>query len=99
MADYSLAMIKSFRHKGVERFYKTGSKSGINAQHAEKLSIQLTALDHAVVPEDMNAPGWRLHRLSGDLAGFQSVTVSGNWRLIFQFDGKDAVLIDYLDYH
>jgi len=92
-------MIKSFRHKGVERFYETGSKSGINPKQAARLSVQLTALDHATAPEDMNAPGWRLHRLSGDLAGFYSVTVSGNWRLIFQFDGKDAVLVDYLDYH
>ncbi len=59
----------------------------------------LTALEHAVAPKDMNAPGWRLHRLGGDLAGFWSVSVSGNWRLIFRFKGIDAVDVDYVDYH
>ncbi len=92
-------MIKSFRHKGLERFFLRGSKSGIQPQHAGKLRIQLTALEHATSPEDMNAPGWRLHRLSGQRAGFYSVSVSGNWRLIFQFEGTDAVDVDYVDYH
>jgi len=62
-------MMKSFRHKGLEKFFKTGSKAGIQAQHAGKLRIELTALGHATNPKDMNAPGWRFHRLSGDLAG------------------------------
>ncbi len=92
-------MIRSFKHKGLKRFFRTGSKSGIQPQHSEKLRIQLTALDHATGPNDMNAPGWQLHRLSGDLAGFYSITVSGNWRLIFQFDGTDATEVDYVDYH
>jgi proteic killer suppression protein len=92
-------MIKSFRHKGLEKFFKTGSKAGIQPQHASRLRLQLTALEHAVSTKDMNAPGWRLHRLSGDFAGFYAVMVSGNWRLIFRFEGKEALDVDYVDYH
>ena len=92
-------MIRDFRNKGLERFYLKGSKSGIQPRHAGKLRVQLTALDHAKSPADMNAPGWRLHRLTGDLAEFHAVSVSGNWRLIFRFEGTDAVDVDYLDYH
>ena len=92
-------MIRTFRHKGLERFFLAGSKSGIQPQHAGKLRLQLTALEHATTPGDMNAPGWKLHRLSGDLAGFFSVSVSGNWRLIFRFEEADAVDVDYVDYH
>ena len=92
-------MIKTFRHKGLEAFFHRGAKAGIQAHHAAKLRIMLTALDYAKGPEDMNASGWRFHGLSGDLKGFFSVTVNGNWRLIFRFDGKDAELVDYLDYH
>ena len=92
-------MIRSFRHKGLERFFRTGSKAGIQAHQAERLATMLFALDSAVKPEDMLAPGWRLHRLTGKLAGNWSVTVSGNWRLIFRFEEADAELVDYLDYH
>lgn len=92
-------MIRNFRHKGMERFFRTGSKAGIQAQHTEKLRLQLTALEHATSPADMNAPGWRLHRLTGNLAGRHAVAVSGNWRLVFRFEGKDAADVDYLDYH
>ena len=92
-------MIKSFRHKGIEQFFKSGSKAGIQPKHAEKLRKQLFALDNAKRPEDMNAPGWRLHRLQRDLAGHWSVDVSGNWRLTFRFEGEDAILVDYQDYH
>ena len=92
-------MIRGFRHKGLERFFLTGSKSGIQPRHAGKLRLQLTALEHATSPKDMNAPGWRLHRLSGEFAGFYAVSVSGNWRLIFRFEGPDAMDVDYVDYH
>jgi len=92
-------VIKSFRHSGIERFFIYGSKAGIQAKHAEKLRIQLFALDNATKPQDMNAPGWRLHQLRGDLADHWSVDVSGNWRLTFAFEGKDAILVDYQDYH
>ena len=92
-------MIRSFRHKGIEQFFETGSKAGIQPKHAEKLRQQLFALDNARTPKDMNAPGWRLHLLRGDLEGHWSVDVSGSWRLTFTFDGEDAVLVDYQDYH
>lgn len=92
-------MIKSFRHRGLERFFKSGSRAGIQAQHAERLRIQLTALAHATSTKDMNAPGWGLHKLRGNLARFYSISVSGNWRLVFRFEGTDAVDVDYLDYH
>lgn len=92
-------MIKSFRHRGVERFFLTGSKAGIQAKHAEKLRLQLFALDNAKQPTDMNAPGWRLHQLAGSLKGHWAISVSGNWRLTFKFEGEDAILVDYQDYH
>jgi toxin HigB-1 len=90
-------MIKSFRHKGVERFFRQGSKSGIQPKHAARLRLQLLALDNASGAQDMNAPGWRLHSLHGDLHGHWAVDVSGNWRLTFTFEGEDAVLVDYRD--
>jgi proteic killer suppression protein len=92
-------VIKSFRHKGIERFFKTGSKAAIQPSHAARLRLQLFALENATRPTDMNAPGWRLHALRGGLAGHWSVDVSGNWRLTFAFEGKDAILVDYQDYH
>jgi proteic killer suppression protein len=92
-------MVKSFRHKGLEAFFRLGSKSGIQPHHANRLRAQLTALDIARSPGDMNFPGWRLHALSHDLAGYWSVTVNGNWRMVFRFAGEDAELVDYLDYH
>ncbi|EAA8947766.1 peptidase [Salmonella enterica] len=93
-------MIKSFRHKGLEKFFKTGSTSGIQSKHAVKLQIQLTALNVAKKPDDMAASGWELHPLKGNrLKGHWAVSVNGNWRLTFYFDGEDAVLVDYLDYH
>jgi len=92
-------VIKSFRHRGLERFFRTGSKAGIQAKHAPRLRLQLFALDNAKSPLDMNAPGWRLHRWVGDLKDQWAVSVSGNWRLTFKFEGEDAVVVDYQDYH
>jgi toxin HigB-1 len=92
-------VIKSFRHVGVERFFRTGSKAGIQAKHASKLRMQLFALDNAKQPGDMSAPGWHLHPLAGKLKDHWAVSVSGNWRLTFRFEGDDAVLVDYQDYH
>jgi proteic killer suppression protein len=92
-------MIRSFRHKGVERFFRTGSKAGIQPKHAGRLRNQLFALNNARRAEDMNAPGWNLHPLRGDLEGHWSVSVSGNWRLTFKFEGEDVVFVDYQDYH
>ena len=90
-------MIKSFRHKGIQGFFDTGSKAGIQPSHAPRLRVQLTRLDAAISPQDMTAPGWKLHQLSGNLTGHWSV--NGNWRLTFAFEGTDAVLVDYQDYH
>ena len=92
-------MIKSFEHKGLQAFFETGNKAGIQPHHAPKLARLLARLHAAKVPEDMNVPGWRLHPLVGNLAGHYSVFVNGNWRLTFRFDGGDAVLVDYQDYH
>lgn len=96
---YTIRVIKSFRHKGVELFFRTGSKAKIQAAHAERLRKQLFALDNSRSAKDMNAPGWRLHLLHGEWEGHWSVTVSGNWRLTFTFEGEDAALVDYCDYH
>jgi toxin HigB-1 len=92
-------VIKSFRHKGLQQFFETGSKAGIQSGHAAKLSRQLAVLNRASGPPDMNLPGWSLHPLKGSLSEHWSVGVSGNWRLTFTFDNGDAVLIDYQDYH
>ena len=92
-------MIRSYRHKGLQLFAETGSKAGIQPAHAKKLRILLTALDAASRPADMNAPGYGLHPLRGNLEGQWAVGVSGNWRLTFAFIGEDAILVDYQDYH
>ena len=92
-------MIKSFRHRGVEKFFRTGSKAGIQPKHAGKLRLQLFALDNARQAVDMNAPGWKLHSLSGEPKGHWAISVSGNWCLTFTFEGEDAVLVDYQDHH
>ena len=96
---YTCLVIKSFRHKGIERFFRTGSKAGIQAAHAARLGRQLAALDTAKTPADMNLPGWDLHPLKGRLANHWSISVNGNWRLTFTFENGDAVLVDYQDYH
>jgi proteic killer suppression protein len=92
-------MIRSFRHNGIEKFFLTGSKAGIQPSHAKKLFDQLGALNVATRPEHMKFPGWQFHSLSGDLAGHWAVSVSGNWRLTFTFEEEDAILVDYRDYH
>jgi toxin HigB-1 len=92
-------MIKTFSHKGIEKFFTTGSKAGIRPKHASKLEEQLTLLNRSVRPEDMNLPGWDWHPLKSDLAGHWAVKVNGNWRLTFSFEGSDAILVDYQDYH
>jgi toxin HigB-1 len=89
-------VIKSFRHAGLERFFITGSKAGIQPAHAKRLRLQLTALDAATGPDDIKPPGWRLHPLKGQSEGLWSIEVNGNWRLTFAFEGTDVVLLDYL---
>lgn len=92
-------MIKSFAHKGLEKFFLTGSKAGIRADHASKLARQLSILNVATSPQEMDKPAWKFHPLSGELAGHWSVWVNGNWRLTFRFDGEDAEIVNYQDYH
>ena len=92
-------MIRTFRHKGLEAFFRLGSLAGIQPAHARRLRLILTALKRAQLPTDMNAPGWRLHALHGELRGFHAVRVSGNWRVVFRFETGDAWDVDYVDYH
>lgn len=92
-------MIKSWKHKGLKNFYSTGSKAGIIPEHAKRLQVILQLLDAANCPERLNLPGFGLHKLKGKLKDYFAVTVRANWRVIFQFEGEDAVLLDYLDYH
>ena len=97
--SYNFKMIRSFRHKGVERFFKSGSRAGIQAAHAPRLARQLSALDAATRPEDMNRPGWHWHPLKGGLSGHWSVSVNGNWRLTFAIENGDTILLDGQDCH
>ncbi len=92
-------MIKSFRHQGLRRFFENGSRSGIQANHAERLRLQLAALDTAQCVDDMDIPGYRLHPLKGRLKGRWSILVSGNWRLTFEFRDGNVHVLDYEDYH
>lgn len=92
-------MIKSFKHKGLRKFYETGSRRGIQAQHAAKLRMQLAALDSALTIEDLDIPGYRLHQLKGDRKGIWSISVSGNWRITFEFSEGNVYIVDYEDYH
>ncbi len=92
-------MIKSFLHKGLKRFYETGSKSRIQTKHAKRLRMQLTALDTAVTIDDMDIPGFKLHALKGKDRGRWSIRVNGNWRITFEFRDGHAYVLDYEDYH
>ena len=92
-------MIKNFAHNGLERFFLTGSKAGIQADHAGKLRIILGRLNASVTPQDMNLPGLYLHELKGERQGVWSVRVNKNWRVTFRFEGADAVVVNYEDYH
>jgi len=92
-------MIRAIRHKGLARFYATGSIAGIRPDHEKRLRMLLAALDTALTIGDMDVPGFRLHRLKGKAAERWSVRVSGNWRLTFEFNGCQAQLVDYEEYH
>ena len=92
-------MIKSFLHKGLKAFFEKGSKARIQPHHTPRLPRQLAQLEIAKNVSFLNIPGWGMHALTGPLAGHYAVTVNGNWRLTFAFDGGNAVLVDYQDYH
>lgn len=94
-----MPVIRSFKHKGLERFFLRGSKAGIQAPHASKLRLVLSRLHASVSPKDMNLPGLYRHQLKGADRGVWSVRVSENWRVTFGFDGPDAIDVNYEDYH
>lgn len=92
-------MVESFQHKGLKRFFETGSAAGIQSHHAKRLRMLLAALDSARTVEDMDISGFRLHPLKGTGRGRWSVWVNGNWRLTFEFRNGNAHVLDYEDYH
>ena len=92
-------MIRSFRHRGLRRFYERGDPTRLNPDHVPRLRAILTLLDAATTPDDVNFPGAGFHPLRGDLRRFYAVRVSGNWRVIFRFEDGDVFDVDYLDYH
>jgi len=92
-------MLQSFKHKGLERFFVKGSTSGIQSGHSKRLRLILGRLHAATAPQDMNLPGLFFHQLSGKYRGRFSVRVNGNWRVTFKFNGPDASIVDYEDYH
>jgi proteic killer suppression protein len=92
-------MIQSFRHAGLEKFFLTGSKAGIQPAHEIKLRRQLSLLNTAKNANRMNVPGWDLHPLKGKLTDHWSIKVNGNWRMTFKFENENAILVDYQDYH
>jgi proteic killer suppression protein len=92
-------VIVGFKHRGLEAFFLTGSKAGIVASQAPKLGAILRRLNEAAAPQDLNLPGWGLHRLKGSLKGHWSVWVNASWRVTFRFVGADVELVDYQDYH
>ena len=92
-------MIRSFRHKGLERLFEDGATRGVTAQQVPRLKRILLALHHSRGPEGMALPGFRLHPLKGERRGQWAVSVSGNWRVVFRFEDVDAVDVDLVDYH
>lgn len=92
-------MILKFRHQGLKLLYEKDNARGVQAEHAEKLRNRLSNLDAATQPADLDLPGYRLHPLKGDRAGEWSITVTGNWRVTFRFEGRDVTEVQYEDYH
>jgi proteic killer suppression protein len=92
-------MIRRFRHRGLQRLYEDDDRRALNPAHVDKIARMLARLDEAQRPEDLDLPGFRLHPLRGDLAGYWSITIRANWRIIFRFEGGDATDVDLVDYH
>ena len=92
-------MIRTSKHRGLERFFKKGDHRGIIAKSEVRIERLLDRLDAVPRAEDMNIPGFKFHQLSGDRKGTYAVTVTGNWRITFRFDGEDAIDVDLVDYH
>ena len=92
-------MIIGFRHRGLQRLFEKGERRRIQPEYIDKMEDIPARLDVATTPQNLNLPGYRLHRLSGDLTGFWAITVSGNWRIIFRFDDGDVNDVGLVDYH
>jgi proteic killer suppression protein len=92
-------MIKSFIHKGLQKFYENGTTKGIQFEHSKKIKMRLIALDTATKIEDLELPGFNLHQLKGSRAEIHSIKVSGNWRITFRFENEDVEVVNYEDYH
>lgn len=92
-------MIKSFLHKGLKKFYITGSTAGINPNHKNKIRMQLVALDTATKLDDLNLPGFNLHKLIGNRNNIYAISVNKNYRLTFEFKDADVYILNYEDYH
>ena len=92
-------MVRTFRHKGLRRLYQDDDPRGVIGEHVEKLRRILARLDSAKAVADLDLPGYRLHALKGELAGFHAVTVRANWRVVFRFERGEASDVDYVDYH
>ena len=92
-------MVKTFRHKGLKRLFERDNPSGVRADQFRRIKDVLAHLDLAVRPNDLDLPGYRLHPLQGELKSYWSVTISGNWRIIFRFEDGDAFDVDLVDYH
>ena len=99
MIGYTLQVIQSFRHKGLKQLFEKGNRRRLQPEYVDKIERILSRLEEASLSRDMNLPGFRLHALKGEFAGYWSVTVSGNWRIIFSFEGGHAVGVDLIDYH
>jgi len=96
---YTAFMIKSFKHKGLCKFFETGSVASVQPGHKQKLRLRLTALDTATCIEDINTPGWRLHSLKGERQKLWAIDVNKNWHIVFKFKDGNAYIVDYEDYH
>ncbi len=92
-------MIRSFRHKGLRRFYRTGTRAGLDPRWVRRIRVILARLAASARPSDMELPGLRLHPMKGELAGFWAVNVSGNWRIVFRFEDNQPCDVDLTDYH
>lgn len=92
-------MIKSFKHKGLGKFFTKGTSAGIQAEHAVRIRDRLAFLHSAQVIDDMDKPGYRLHPLKGKKDGLWAINVTGNWRIVFEFVDGDAYVVNYEDYH
>jgi proteic killer suppression protein len=92
-------MIRSFKHRGLKRLYERGDRGGIRPDLVDTVEEILTVLDTVESPQALNMPGFRLHPLKGDLKGLWSVTVRANWRIMFRFEGNNAIDVELIDYH